>query len=87
MLTDHARKLPIFWGHGGADPLVPFQLAQASKDLLLNAGIKPASEDSSSASPPVGLEFHKYEGVPHSVSQEEIEDLGRWLKRVLPKTE
>ena len=84
-MTDYALKLPIFWGHGSADPIVPFQLAQASKELLTNAGIKPARE--SSEGPPTGLEFHKYDGIPHSACQEEIEDLANWLKRVIPKTD
>lgn len=30
MATDHARKLPVFWGHGDSDPLVPFKYGQKS---------------------------------------------------------
>ena len=81
-MTEHASKLPIFWGHGRDDPLVPLRLAEMSKEYLLNAGCKPAGEES-----PAGLEYHTYDGVPHSVSPEEIADLGKWLKRVVPKTE
>ena len=30
MATDHARKLPVFWGHGDSDPLVPLQFGRKS---------------------------------------------------------
>ena len=81
-MTEHATKLPIFWGHGKDDPLVQVRLAEMSKEFLLSAGIKPASEES-----PVGLDFHTYDGVQHSVAPEEIADLGKWLKKVIPKTD
>jgi phospholipase/carboxylesterase len=55
----------IFLGHGTQDPMVPFALGQAAHSDLQN-GQWP-------------LEWHSYP-IPHSVSQPEIADIGRWLK-------
>lgn len=30
MISDHVKKLPIFWGHGTADPLVKLEIATRS---------------------------------------------------------
>jgi phospholipase/carboxylesterase len=55
----------IFLAHGTQDPMVPFALGQAAHSDLQN-GQWP-------------LEWHSYP-IPHSVSQPEIADIGRWLK-------
>jgi phospholipase/carboxylesterase len=55
---------PIFIGHGTQDPMVPFALGQAVATQLQN-GKWP-------------VEWHSYP-IPHSVSQPEIVDIGRWL--------
>ena len=82
MLTDHAKKLPIFWGHGQNDPLVKFKWAQRSKVFLEGElGISEAKGDSQ-----VGLEFHGYPGLVHSAGDEELEDMQTWLGKVLPPT-
>ena len=84
MTTEHAKKLPIFWGHGTKDPLVQFPLGRASADFLLReAGIKQAADDDDAW----GLSFHGYEGVVHSACEDELDDLRGWLKRIVPKTE
>lgn len=56
---------PVFVGHGTQDPMVPFALGQATVTAL-GAGQWP-------------VETHSYP-IPHSVSQEEIVDVGRWLQ-------
>ena len=56
---------PVFIGHGTHDPVVPFMLGQAIQSVL-QAGQRP-------------LEFHSYP-IPHSVSQPEIADIGRWMQ-------
>ena len=81
MWSDHARKLPIFWGTGTADPLVKYELATASAQTIKEGGIKTATEEE-----PVGLEFHSYEGLVHSADPEELDDLAKWLKRIVPQT-
>lgn len=56
---------PVFVGHGTQDPMVPFALGQATVKAL-QAGDWP-------------VEWHSYP-IPHSVSQPEITDVGRWLQ-------
>jgi phospholipase/carboxylesterase len=59
---------PVFVGHGTQDPMVPFTLGQATI-AALQAGQWP-------------VESHSYP-IPHSVSQPEIADVGRWLQTCL----
>ena len=56
---------PVFVGHGTQDPVVPFFLGQAVRASL---------EDGSWP-----VEWHSYP-IPHSVSQPEIADIGRWIQ-------
>ena len=58
----------IFIGHGSSDPVVPFSLGQAARDTLLAHGYS--------------VEWHEYP-MEHSVSMEEIQDIGRWISRRL----
>jgi len=55
----------VFMGHGTQDPMVPFALGQAACSAL-QTGQWP-------------VEWHSYP-IPHSVSQPEIADIGRWLQ-------
>jgi phospholipase/carboxylesterase len=59
---------PIFLAHGRMDPVIPIDRAEKSRDMLLALGYK--------------VEWHEYM-MPHSVCEEEIEDIGAWLQRVL----
>jgi len=61
---------PIFMGHGRQDPVVVIPRAEQSRDVLSTLGHK--------------IEWHEYP-MQHSVCQEEVEDIGHWLTRVLPK--
>ena len=56
--------VPIFMAHGTYDPIVPHQLAEATVGTLRECGYAP--------------EWHTYP-MPHSVSAEEISDIGRFL--------
>ena len=56
---------PVFVGHGTHDPMVPIALGQAVS-AQLKTGRWP-------------VEWHSYP-IPHSVSQPEIADVGRWLQ-------
>lgn len=58
----------IFLVHGTVDPVIPIQRAQQSRDLLLNLGYP--------------VEWHDY-WMQHSVSPQEITDIGNWLRKVL----
>lgn len=56
--------VPIFMGHGRADPVVPEALGIMSRDWLRALGCP--------------IEWHSYP-MPHSVSAEEIRDLSKWF--------
>lgn len=59
---------PIFLAHGRADPVIPIDRAEKSRDMLRTLGYQ--------------VEWHEYR-MPHSVCEEEIDDIGNWLRRVL----
>lgn len=59
---------PIFLAHGRSDPIIPIDRAEKSRDMLQALGYK--------------VEWHEY-AMPHSVSIEEINDIGHWFRRVL----
>ena len=62
------REVPIFMAHGTADPMIPYERATASRDLLLQQAY--------------ALEWHEYR-MQHAVCPQEIADIGVWLRRVL----
>lgn len=59
---------PIFMAHGAEDPVIPVTAGKQSCDHLKELDCD--------------VEWHTYP-IPHSVCLEEIEDIGRWLLRVL----
>ena len=63
-----SRGVPVFLAHGTQDPVVPLARGAASRDALKAAGY--------------AVEWHDYP-MPHSVSAEEIRDLGAFMQRVL----
>lgn len=67
-LSPANAKTPVFVGHGTQDPVVPLFLGQGVRSAL-QAGGWP-------------VEWHTYP-IPHSVSQPEIEDIGRWMQQRL----
>jgi len=62
------RDTPIFMAHGTYDPIVPLAHASRSRDALVALGYP--------------VEWHEYP-MPHSVSPEEVADIGAWLTQVL----
>lgn len=83
MASSNVSDIPIFWGHGKNDPLVTYlKMGKASADFLVDELEVKRVEGTGV---PIGLEFHGYEGVVHSASEEELDDLRTWLKRVVPK--
>ncbi len=59
------RNIPIFMAHGEQDNVIPIAIAENSYKELGRLGYK--------------AEWHEYL-MPHSVSMEEIENIGAWLK-------
>ena len=62
------RQTPVFQGHGNFDPLISLRKAEQTRDLLIDAGYPVA--------------WHQY-AMEHSVCAEEVEDISRWLVRIL----
>ncbi|WP_395607892.1 alpha/beta hydrolase [Pseudomonas sp. B22129] len=62
-------KLAIFIGHGTLDQALPYVSATRANEVLTGLGLKP--------------EFHGYVGMPHTVSEAEIQDLKAWLEKSL----
>ncbi len=60
-------SMPIFMAHGTQDDVIRVNIAEESRDKLQ---VRDAS-----------LEWHTYE-IPHSVSNEEVDDLSLWFKRL-----
>ncbi|KAJ7167663.1 Phospholipase/carboxylesterase/thioesterase [Mycena filopes] len=83
MTSEHAASIPIFWGHGSADPLVKYQIGRSSADLL----IKQLGFPVASAGEAKGLSFNTYDGVGHSTNEKELADLQSWLKKALPASD
>ena len=67
-LSPANRDVPIFWAHGLHDPMIPQAMAEQGRAQLGELGYR--------------IDWHQYP-IPHSVSAEEIADVGRWLERVL----
>jgi len=57
-------KLPVFFGHGNFDDVVPAALSKKAFDFLKSNGNP--------------VERHTYD-MPHSVCMEELKELGRWV--------
>jgi len=62
------RGLPVFMAHGTMDPVVPFSWGESAARTLGSLGYP--------------VEWHAYD-IEHSVSPEEIRDIGSWLSRIL----
>ena len=61
------QQTPIFMAHGSQDPVVPLQLAEASRSTLQRRGYE--------------VEWHTWP-MPHSICGEEVEALSAFLGRV-----
>ncbi|WP_198115854.1 alpha/beta hydrolase [Massilia rhizosphaerae] len=66
--TGAGTSTPIFMAHGRYDNVVPFNRAEASRDLLVSLGYR--------------LEWHEY-AMQHTLCLEEVQDISAWLKKVL----
>ncbi|KAF8514807.1 Phospholipase/carboxylesterase [Hysterangium stoloniferum] len=82
MMSDHAKKLPIFMAHGTADPVVAFEHGQNSYLYMKDVLGFPVVETGKTAG--VGIRFEQYEGMGHSADPRELKHLTEWLKDVIP---
>jgi lysophospholipase-2 len=67
------RDVPVLQCHGEADPVVPLVWGKQSADFL-----SPHNPNH---------KFKSYPGLPHSSSQEELEDVRAFINKHLPKTD
>lgn len=65
-----AAGTPVFWGHGTADPNIPFAMAREGRERLRAAGLE--------------VEAHDY-AIGHAIIPEELRDARTWLGRVIGK--
>ncbi len=61
-------SIPLFMAHGNHDPIIPITAGEQARDLVESLGYV--------------VEWHSYP-VEHAVCLEEIEDVARWLSRLL----
>ena len=66
---ERLNKLAIFIGHGTLDKALPYASATRANEVLTGLGLKP--------------QFHGYAGMPHTVSEAEVQDLKAWLETSL----
>jgi predicted esterase len=66
-------NLPIFWGHGTADAEIPLVYAEEAMSFLRHALQVPIC----------ALHLHVYDGLAHSINDDELEDLASWLMHIL----
>lgn len=59
---------PVFWGHGQADPAIPFSLAVEGRSRLVQAG--------------VALDARDY-AIGHWIGPDELADFAEWLETQL----
>ncbi|KAJ7293864.1 Phospholipase/carboxylesterase [Mycena rebaudengoi] len=81
LATSHAASVPIFWGHGSADPMISYSLGRQSADFLTSEISIPTAPATGEAT---GLSFNTYQGMAHSIGPQELKDLGTWLKKLVP---
>ena len=67
--SESLGKLAIFIGHGTLDQALPYTSATQANEVLVGLGLTP--------------EFHGYPGMPHTVSDTEVQDLKAWLENSL----
>lgn len=65
---DANHHTPIFLAHGRGDPIVPFDRAEKSRDILVSLGYN--------------VEWHAYP-MQHEVCMDEIDDISAWFRRIL----
>ena len=66
-ISKYYKNIPVFIGHGNQDPVVPVELGLFTRDFLLQREMK--------------VQFKMYP-MGHSVTADEILDLGHWIKKL-----
>ena len=64
-----ARRLPVFWGRGASDPIIPAMLVELSRGWLARN---------------TALTERVYPGLSHNVSDAELAELSAFIRAQLP---
>lgn len=67
--TSQNNNIPIFLAHGTTDPVIDIKWAYQTHSYLKREHYK--------------VEWNEYQGMPHSVSVQEIADIAVWINKVL----
>ncbi|OMH80061.1 Acyl-protein thioesterase 1 [Zancudomyces culisetae] len=70
MVTETSKAVPIFAGHGTADPVVRYEYGTKSVDALKKLGYN--------------VDFKSYRGMEHSSCQQELVDIAQFLAKTIP---
>ena len=65
------KTVPIFAAHGTEDDVVSLELGARAKDFLIRHGYQ--------------IDWHEY-AMSHSVCLDEVQDIGNWLRELIPDT-
>jgi lysophospholipase-1 len=68
-LSSHVNTTPVFWGHGTADPVVPYTHSQDGVEFLTSSAVGLKRDEDN------GVTYHSYEGGLHTLEPKESEDL------------
>lgn len=88
IVTEVAKKAPIFWGHGMEDRQVDYsvwkELAEVLAGQLEVPFISPdplvkMTREELEENGILGLRFYSYEDLPHWFNRKELEDLAIWI--------
>ena len=63
-----SKSTPIFMAHGVQDPVVPFARAEDSRKVLESLGYQ--------------VEWHAYQ-MQHTLCLEEVQDIAKWIRKVV----
>lgn len=66
------KDLPIFMGHGHEDRIVHYKWGQESANRIKSQGFR-------------NVEFHSYSGLQHAASDQEIDDMIAFIRKLLYK--
>jgi len=87
MCSQNVSSTRIFWGHGIVDPLVSIDLARDSvKFLKTTLGVPVVAVEGQDASALNGVLFKDYARLEHGAAPEELDDLKKWLRKIIPKS-
>lgn len=99
MTKSSAKDVPVFWGHGTADPVVQYECmtfpgppafmapfadcADGQRSIELLKTLNFPILSEGTTFQRPGVRFENYPGMAHSSSDREIRDLKAWLQECL----